>query len=201
MNTNMSTILPLALVHVSGRRVSWSTDPTWYPKGKARGPEYSAAKRTGRAGQSRERADKVITRLLSSGTVRGVLVTGDLGPRAAWVTRSDVGLYRTAWCETDRSEGWWPTLEATGPAYAAARLTGAAGVVYGLDPLREVLAGSIVQERDWRTELAQAQARAAARVPAVPTLEDRARADLAQAKASSASGVHARVSARARRVG
>ncbi len=186
--------LPLALVHVSGRRVSWSSDPTWYPRAKARGPEYSKARRTGRAGQSRERADKVITRLLTSGTVRGVLVSGDLGERVAWVRRSDVGLYRTAWAQIEAGAGWWPTSEASGPEYKRAHDLGLAGVVYGLDALRETLAGGIVPERDWRTELEQARSRKAAQIPQVPTLEDRARADL-----TSASGVRARVSARAPR--
>lgn len=186
--------LPLALVHVSGRRVSWSSDPTWYPRGAARGPEYSSARRKGRAGQSRERADKVITRLLSSGTVRGVLVSGEVSDRVAWVTRSSAGLVRTAWATIDGGAGWWPTSEATGPAYKRAHDLGLAGVVYGLDPLRETLAGTIVPERDWRTELAQAQARALERAPVVPTLEDRARADVTRAAGS---GV--RPSARARK--
>jgi hypothetical protein len=171
--SNGAASLPLSLVHVSGRRVSWSSDPTWYPRGKARGPEYSSARRAGKAGQSRERADRVIVRLLTSGAVRGVLVTGE-GARVAWATRTESGLYRTAWGTIDEKIGWWPTNEPKGPEYERARDLGLAGVVYGLEPLREVLAGGIVPERDWRGEIARAQARK----PAAPSLEDLARRDL-----------------------
>lgn len=160
--------MPLCLVHVSGRRVAWSSDPRWFPRDRARGDEYSRARRRGRAERVRESADTVIVRLLQSNTVRGVLVTGE-GMRAAYVTRSAMG-YRVAWSE---AADWWPSGDASSPNYTRARDAGLAGIVYGLDALREVLAGGIVPERDWREEAARSAARQAAKVP---SLEDQARA-------------------------